>query len=75
MSDLGTERAPASTYSDGYLDLDMLQLLGTHPLAPASATPSDALDRILDNCEFRICPVLKAKLNIGCDTNAVRSGG
>lgn len=75
MSDRGRELAPASPYSDGYLDLGMLDLLGTHTVGPASTTPSDALDRLLDNCEFRFCPVLKAKLNIGCDSNAVRSVG
>lgn len=49
-----------------FLDLGMLDLIG--PMRPESEAPSDALDRLIENCEFRFCPVLKAKLNIGCDT-------
>lgn len=67
MNGRGRDATPSSPYGAGYLDLNMLELLGTGPVSPASVVPSDPIDRLLDNCEFRFNPILKAKLNIGCD--------
>lgn len=55
---------PSDRGGSRFIDFEMLEMLGQVQAEPASPVPSDPLDRLLDNCEFRFCPVLKAKLNI-----------
>lgn len=68
MIERGRDPLQQATGGTRFIDFDMLEMLGS-AYPPASPAASDPLDRLLDNCEFKLCPVLKAKLSIGCATD------